>query len=88
MLNNKYIITFFASSTNEGEDLVNKIDCDAFRAFVDTQLVAEGLIDMKSVVNVIYPSDSAHNTLNFYKIQKQSDIVMFDAPSSVKGMQH
>ena len=79
MTNNNYVITFFASSTNEGRDLVSKVDCDAFRAFVDARLTAEGLADVKSVVNVIYPSDSEHNTIHFQVYQKQSDIVIFDA---------
>ena len=79
MTSNEYVITFFASSTNEGRDLVNKVDCDEFRAVVDAQLATEGLTDVKSVVNVIYPSDSEHNTIHFLIYQKQSDIVIFDA---------
>lgn len=79
MTDNNYTITFFASSTSEGRDLVSKVDCDAFRAYIDAQLVTEGLIDVKSVVNVIYPSDAEHNTIHFQIYQKQSDIVIFDA---------
>ena len=79
MTDNNYTITFFASSTSEGRDLVSKVDCDAFRAFVDARLTAEGFADIKSVVNVIYPSDSEYNTIHFDVYQKQSDIVIFDA---------
>ena len=79
MTDNNYTITFFASSTSEGRDLVSKVDCDAFRAFVDARLTVGGLTDVKSVVNVIYPSDSKHNTIHFQIYQKQSDIVIFDA---------
>lgn len=79
MTNYNYIITFFASSTNEGRDLVSKVDNDAFRAFVDARLVAEGLTDVKSVVNVIYPSDAEYDVIHFDVYQKQSDIVIFDA---------
>ena len=74
MTNNNYVITFFASSTNEGRDLVSKVDCDAFRAFVDARLTAEGLADVKSVVNVIYPSDSEHNTIHFPISNKKSSL--------------
>ena len=70
MLDNKYIITFFASSTNEGRDLANNVDSETFRASIDAQLVAEGLTDVKSVVNVIYPSDAEHNTIHFQIYQK------------------
>ena len=79
MNNNNYIITFFASSTNEGCDLISKVDCDAFRAFVDAKLGAEGLTNVKSVVNVIYPSDAKYDTIHFAAYQKQSDVVIFDA---------
>lgn len=58
MKGNEYVITVFASATKDGKDLVSKVNNDAFRAFVDARLTVGGLTDVKSVVNVIYPSDS------------------------------
>ena len=65
MIGNEYVITVFASTTKDGKDLVSKVNNDAFRAFVDARLTVGGLADVKSVVNVIYPSDSEHNTIHF-----------------------
>lgn len=79
MKGNEYVITVFASATKDGKDLVSKVNNDAFRAFVDARLTVGGLADIKSVVNVIYPSDSEYNTIHFDVYQKQSDIVIFDA---------
>lgn len=79
MKGNEYVITVFASATKYGKDLVSKINNDVFRVFVDARLTTEGLTDVKSVVKVIYPSDSEHNTIHFQVYQKQSDIVIFDA---------
>ena len=79
MSNDKYLITLFASSTNEGKDLVSKLNNEAFRTFVEEQLASRRDLCIKSEIHVIYPSDIEHNTIHFQLYQKKSNIVIFDA---------
>lgn len=86
MKKDKYTITFFASSTENGQDLVGMIDSEKFKVFVKTELANAGLVNSELELHIIYPHDVEYNTIYFHIYQNKSDIVIFDA--SIETAEH